>query len=426
MSLVGGPALLPAWRRGRSRDERRRASFRGSHPWSSLLGPGSAGILGRGRSGRFLVVRGSPPRGDLDRLGGLRGRLPGVLGGDGAIGLRLLLADHPELVPRGPEEDQLLALLVAVVLGGGEQEGAQASLLLRPAADDGDLARLEHEVRRQVAEGLLLLAVVDPELLGGVRRGMGQGLVGSLDRAVMDLGGEPQRDAVAALVRRRSRGSSRWRPGNPCRKAGSRGSGGGSTCSTGSQVLISVCSPSSSSEGRRLDLVRRRGVEDRLQLGGKLAGDLADPQAVDLQRPPRLGGDGLFVGDLPYGLVDRRVPEGAIEDRHAQHALLGLDDLPGLAADPAEEALGAELVLVRIAARQARQADIKATEDAVRPAVTHNRLCELMERSPFRVISTGACPETLGRDRIPGPMSRPPRGGSPDAAGFAEDSEREV
>src|SRR4051812_44011637 len=114
MSLMGGPALLPSGRRGRipatnAAVPASEVPVHGRRSWDA----GSAGILGLGRSGWFLVVPGIAVRGDLDRLGGLRGRLPGVLGGDGAIGLRLLLADHPELVPRSPEEDQLLALLVS-------------------------------------------------------------------------------------------------------------------------------------------------------------------------------------------------------------------------------------------------------------------------------------------------------------------------
>src|SRR4051794_17003645 len=108
MSLMGGPALLPSRRRGRipapnSAVHASEVPIHGRRSWDA----GSAGILGLGRSGWFLVVRGTAARGGLDRLGGLRGGLPGVLGRDGAIGLRLLLADHPELVPRSPEEDQL-------------------------------------------------------------------------------------------------------------------------------------------------------------------------------------------------------------------------------------------------------------------------------------------------------------------------------
>src|SRR3954449_2258678 len=201
MSLVARPAFLAARRRGLipaayTAVHPSEVTIHGRRSWVSA----SAGILGGGGAGRLLVVRGFAPRGDLHRLA-LHRRLPGVLRGDGAIGLRVVPAEHPVLVARGPDEDELLALLVPVVLGGGEQEGAQAALLIRAAADHGDLSRLEHEARREVAEGLLLLAVVDPELLGRIRRGVGQGLIGTLDRAVVDLGSEPQRDAVAALVR---------------------------------------------------------------------------------------------------------------------------------------------------------------------------------------------------------------------------------
>ena len=163
----------------------------------------SAGILGRGRSGRFLVVRGPArarrpgPAGWLPRHGFLAS-----LVGTGRSVFACFSPTTPSWFREAQRRTSFWRFWSPWFSAGGEQEGAQAPLLLRPAADDGDLSRLEHEVRRQVAEGLLLLAVVDPELLGGVRRGVGQGLVGSLDRAVMDLGGEPQRDAVAALVRR--------------------------------------------------------------------------------------------------------------------------------------------------------------------------------------------------------------------------------
>ena len=265
MSLRGSTSALPARRRGRIP-----ATNAAVHPSEvPIHGRRSCGLGFSGypwpRPVRAVSCRRAVllARGDLAGLLASSAWLLGVPGGDGTIGLRVLLAEHPELVPRGPEQDQLLALLVPVVLGWGEQEGAQAPLLLRPAADDGDLARLEHEVRGQVAERLLLLAVVDLELLGGVGRGVGQGLVRSLDRAVMDLGREPQRDAVAALVR-----------------------GGHAEVAAGGLVVLAVGPVLAvqeeahlidgvadadqrllaviEQEGGGLDLVRRRGVEDRL------------------------------------------------------------------------------------------------------------------------------------------------------------------
>ena len=75
------------------------------------------------------------------------------------------MASSRELPCPGLLEQDLLEDPVAVGLGLGEQERAEAPLALDAAADHGDLARLQRERRGQLAERVFLLAVLHHELL---------------------------------------------------------------------------------------------------------------------------------------------------------------------------------------------------------------------------------------------------------------------
>ena len=240
-------------------------------------------------------------------------------------------------------------------VGLEEQERAQAPLLLRPAADHDDLARLKAERRGKVSQCLLLLPVVDLELLRSIGRGVGHGLIGALDRTMMDLGREPERDSAGPIV---GGGHAEVAAGRlvilagravlPVQEEADLIDG----ITDADQRLIAVIEE----KRRGLDLVRRRRLEDGFQFGWQLAGDLADSQAVDLQGSAGLRGDRLLIGRFPDSLVDRGIANGAIHDRHAEHAFPGLDDLPALAADSPEQGLGPKLIPVRITSGQAEQA----------------------------------------------------------------------
>ena len=56
------------------------------------------------------------------------------------------------------------------------------------------------EVHAQLVDRLLLLGVADGQLLGREAGGVGQGRERALERAVVDLGDQPQRDGVRAVV----------------------------------------------------------------------------------------------------------------------------------------------------------------------------------------------------------------------------------
>src|SRR5258708_5824822 len=128
----------------------------------------------------------------------LLGLLPAALGHVGRVDR--FQGGEALAAPRGPDQEHLLEQAVAVELGLGEQERAEAPFLLGPAADHGDLARLQDQGGGQVAEGLLLLAILEHEPLRGIAPGVRHRAEGVLDRAEVDLGDEPQRHAGGPLL----------------------------------------------------------------------------------------------------------------------------------------------------------------------------------------------------------------------------------
>ena len=72
------------------------------------------------------------------------------------------------------------------------------ALLLRPAADHGNLAGLQREARGQLADSVFFLAIVDLEFLWADRGRVGNGLEGPLIGPIVDLGNQPKRHVVGA------------------------------------------------------------------------------------------------------------------------------------------------------------------------------------------------------------------------------------
>ena len=116
---------------------------------------------------------------------------------DRTIRLDDLGAERSELIAVGPDEDQLLASLVTLGIGLGEQKRAQAAFLFRAAAHHGHLSGFENDAHGKVGKRLFRLTVVDLELLSSVRGGVRNCLVRALHLPMMDLGSEAQRDRVA-------------------------------------------------------------------------------------------------------------------------------------------------------------------------------------------------------------------------------------
>ena len=161
---------------------------------------------------------------------------------------------------------------------------------------------------------------------GAIEPAVRHGAEAVLDRAVVDLGDEPQRHARGTLLL----------GGHPAPAAGvlvvlavgpvvaaQEQAGGGNRLAQAEQRVVAI----GQADLRPIDLRRRRGVEDRLDVGRQRARDQADPQAVDLQRVADLGREHLLVGRVPEADVEGLVAEGTHQERHLKRATLRLDDL---------------------------------------------------------------------------------------------------
>ena len=123
--------------------------------------------------------------------------------------------------------------------------------------------------------------------------------------------------------------------GSPCRDpivAVQKQAGQLDRCADGDQGRVAT----DHEEFAGIDLfLRRRVLEDRLELEGKFADNPSDPQAIDFPGSSLRGGNHLLVSHAPHHFVDRRVAEWTSQNRDLQQAAFGLDELAAVAADAA-------------------------------------------------------------------------------------------